>query len=78
MIGVTGGSGSGKSSVSNKIIAELQVPYAITLSMDSFYRSLTKEQSDAAFRSDHDFDSPDSFDFDLVLKVLEGLKNSYN
>jgi uridine kinase len=76
IIGVSGGSGSGKSSVSNRIIAKLQVPWAIVLSLDSFYKSLTQDQIDAAYKNDHDFDSPASFDFDLVLKVLQGLKNS--
>lgn len=42
IIGISGGSGSGKSSVSNMIIRKMKVPWAIVLSLDSFYRSLSK------------------------------------
>ena len=38
VIGVCGGSASGKTTVANKIISELDVPWVTLLSMDSFYK----------------------------------------
>jgi uridine kinase len=36
--GVCGGSASGKTTVANRIIEELDVPWVSLLSMDSFYK----------------------------------------
>lgn len=74
-IGVAGCSGSGKTSVTNAIIRKLNVPWTIQLSMDNFYKVLTEEQSKLAFLSEWDFDSPESLDFDLLLKVIKDLKH---
>ncbi len=38
VIGICGGSASGKTTVANKIISELGVPWVTLLSMDSFYK----------------------------------------
>ena len=46
--------------------------------MDSFYKSLTREQIDKAHKSEYNFDHPDSFDQELLystlLKVKQGIK----
>lgn len=34
-----------------------------------------KEQIEAAYRNEHNFDSPDAFDYDVCLAVLMGLRN---
>lgn len=44
---------------------------------DSFYKSLTPEQSELAFRNEYDFDSPDSIDFDVLVEKLHDLKMGY-
>ena len=44
VIGVCGGSASGKTTVANKIISELDVPWVTLLSMDSFYKVLNENQ----------------------------------
>ncbi|EON61021.1 hypothetical protein W97_00231 [Coniosporium apollinis CBS 100218] len=44
------------------------------MSMDSFYKPLTPEQSAAAFRNEFDFDSPDAIDFDVLVRILGDLK----
>lgn len=44
---------------------------------DSFYKSLTPEQSEQAFKSNYDFDSPDAIDFDILVGRLRCLKNGY-
>ncbi|KAJ1924683.1 Uridine kinase [Tieghemiomyces parasiticus] len=56
------------------IIKSLNVPWVVILSMDSFYKPLTPEQSAAAFRNEHDFDHPNSFDYDLLYETLLALK----
>jgi uridine kinase len=48
VIGVAGGSASGKTSVSRRILQMLNVPWVIIVSMDSFYRPLTPEQREMA------------------------------
>lgn len=44
---------------------------------DSFYKPLTPEQSAAAFRNEHDFDSPEAIDFDILVDRLRDIKNGY-
>jgi uridine kinase len=48
VIGVCGGSASGKTTVANKIISELGVPWVTLLSMDSFYKVLNENQHQQA------------------------------
>ena len=74
MIGVCGGSASGKTTVANKIISELGVPWVTLLSMDSFYKVLNEKQHEQAALNEYNFDHPDAFDFDLLLKTLKRLK----
>ena len=74
VIGICGGSASGKTTVAQKIITELGVPWVTLLSMDSFYIVLSQEQHEAAGRNEHNFDHPDAFDFDLLVDTLRRLK----
>ena len=69
-----GGSGSGKTSLSHAIIGSLNLPWVVILSMDSFYKVLTPEQSAQAFDNNYDFDSPDALDFDILVEMLRDLK----
>ncbi|RMY28067.1 hypothetical protein D0866_09685 [Hortaea werneckii] len=75
IIGIAGSSGSGKTSLSHAIIRELNLPWVVILSMDSFYKPLTVEQSAAAFRNEYDFDSPDAIDFDCLVERLRSIKS---
>ena len=74
IIGVAGSSGSGKTSLSLAIIRELNLPWVVIMSMDSFYKPLDAEQSAAAFRNEFDFDAPEAIDFDLLLDRLREIK----
>ncbi|XP_075939809.1 uridine-cytidine kinase-like 1 [Anarhichas minor] len=74
VIGLCGGSASGKTTVANKIIEALDVPWVVLLSMDSFYKVLNKEEQELAARSEYNFDHPDAFDFELLVTVLRKLK----
>uniref|UniRef100_A0A671KR49 Uridine-cytidine kinase n=3 Tax=Sinocyclocheilus anshuiensis TaxID=1608454 RepID=A0A671KR49_9TELE len=77
LIGVAGGTASGKSSVCGKIMELLgqnkidhhQRQVAI-LSQDSFYRVLTSEQKAKALKGQFNFDHPDAFDNELIVKTL--------
>ncbi|XP_061097912.1 uridine-cytidine kinase-like 1 isoform X1 [Conger conger] len=74
VIGLCGGSASGKTTVANKIIEALDVPWVVLLSMDSFYKVLSKEAQELAARNEYNFDHPDAFDFELLVTVLRKLK----
>ncbi|XP_034017833.1 uridine-cytidine kinase-like 1 [Thalassophryne amazonica] len=74
VIGLCGGSASGKTTVANKIIEALDVPWVVLLSMDSFYKVLNKEEQELTARNEYNFDHPDAFDFELLITVLRKLK----
>ncbi|XP_019645178.1 PREDICTED: uridine-cytidine kinase-like 1 isoform X2 [Branchiostoma belcheri] len=78
VIGICGGSASGKTTVANKIIEALDVPWVVQLSMDSFYKVLTPEEKELAHRSEYNFDHPDAFDFELLFDTLKKLKRGRN
>uniref|UniRef100_A0A8C4RAT8 Uridine-cytidine kinase n=1 Tax=Eptatretus burgeri TaxID=7764 RepID=A0A8C4RAT8_EPTBU len=78
LIGVSGGSASGKSSVCGRIMellgqneVEQQSRQVAMLSQDSFYRVLTPEQKMKADRGQYNFDHPDAFDNDLIYTTLQ-------
>lgn len=74
VIGVAGYSGSGKTSVSQKIIHELNQPWTVLLSFDNYYKPLTSEESARAFKNEYDFDTPQSLDLDILVEHLNALK----
>merc|ERR1711963_81644 len=80
MIGVAGGTASGKSTVCEKIRRLVVNEDAengrqiITLSQDSFYRDLTAKESDQAKKGMFNFDHPDAFDHQLMVKCLKDIK----
>ncbi|KAI9206344.1 uracil phosphoribosyltransferase-domain-containing protein [Polychytrium aggregatum] len=74
IIGIGGGSASGKTSVAARIIKEMGVPWVVLLSMDSFYKPLTPEQIEASHRNEYNFDHPTSFDYESLFNVLDCLK----
>ncbi|KAJ3071555.1 Uridine-cytidine kinase-like 1, partial [Podochytrium sp. JEL0797] len=75
MIGIGGGSASGKTSVANKIIQCLGVPWVVLVQMDSFYKSLTAAQIEQAYANNYNFDHPNAFDFDILFETLNNLKS---
>ncbi|XP_030839289.1 uridine-cytidine kinase-like 1 isoform X2 [Strongylocentrotus purpuratus] len=74
VIGLCGGSASGKTTVANEIIKALDVPWVSLLSMDSFYKVLSPKQHEQANRNEYNFDHPDAFDFELLVETLKKLK----
>lgn len=71
LIGVTGGSGSGKSTVVKRI--KKAHPSAVLIAQDNYYKSapFINNSNITAFNFDH----PDAFDMDLMLSNLNDLKN---
>ncbi|XP_031830999.2 uridine-cytidine kinase-like 1 isoform X5 [Nomia melanderi] len=79
VIGICGGSASGKTTVATKIIESLDVPWVTLLSMDSFYKTLftkvlNEKQHEMAACNEYNFDHPDAFDFELLRTTLQRLK----
>lgn len=71
IIGVTGGSGSGKTSVSRAIFDSLNGHSLLMIQEDSYYKS----QDDISFdeRVKVNYDHPNAFDTDLLIKQLGDL-----
>uniref|UniRef100_A0A914IBL7 Uridine kinase n=1 Tax=Globodera rostochiensis TaxID=31243 RepID=A0A914IBL7_GLORO len=74
LIGICGGSASGKTTLAKKIIERLEMPWVNVLSMDSFYKVLNEEQHQLAAKQEYNFDHPDAFDFDLLRETLVRLR----
>jgi uridine kinase len=73
IIGITGGSASGKTSVCKQIVNQLGLPWVVMLSMDRFYRPLTKEER--ADVSNYNFDHPSAFDYDGLVNSITSIKS---
>lgn len=75
VIGLCGGSASGKTSVAKEIIKASGVPWVVILSMDSFYKEYNEKEKEMIEKNEFNFDHPDAFDFDLLHKTLKKLKS---
>lgn len=72
IIGIAGGTGSGKTTVVNQILKNLPTDEICIISQDSYYKatdSLSFEE-----RKKINFDHPRAIDFDLLIKHLKELK----
>ena len=81
IIGVAGGTASGKSSVCTNIMKQLgqesvseHLRNVTIISQDSFYRDLTAEEHERANRGEYNFDHPDSLDVSLMRRTLTDIK----
>ena len=70
LIGITGGSGSGKSTVVRKIHEANRD--SVCIEQDNYYKSATFVSNDNI--TAYNFDHPDAFDMDLMMANLEDLK----
>ena len=72
IIGIAGGTGSGKTTVVNQILNELPADEVCVISQDSYYHAthnLSYEE-----RKKINFDHPKAIDFDLLVSHLKALK----
>ena len=72
IIGICGGTGSGKTTVANQILKSVSEAEVIFLQQDSYYRNLDEMPLD--YRRQINFDHPDAIDNDLLVKHLRALK----
>ncbi|HEV2149154.1 MAG TPA: uridine kinase [Longimicrobiaceae bacterium] len=71
LIGIAGGTGSGKTTVARKIYDSLHLDSAVFLDQDSYYREL--DHLPLEERRKVNFDHPDSLDNDLLTEHLQRL-----
>lgn len=72
IIGICGGTGSGKTTVANRILETVNADDVIFLQQDSYYRNLNDLPLD--YRQEVNFDHPDALDNDLLVKHIRRLK----
>ena len=73
IIGIAGGTGSGKTTVVRKIAEALPPHCAVVVPLDSYYNdtsSMTEEERHAI-----NFDHPDAFDWKLLVKQVNELRH---
>ena len=73
VIGIAGGTGSGKTTVVNKILQQLNTEGVNVLSQDNYYHD--NPNLTLAEREVLNYDHPKSIDFDLLIKHVKALKN---
>ena len=71
IIGIAGGSGSGKTTVVNAIAERLH-GNVVVIPQDAYYKDLSHYT--AQQKRDHNFDHPDSIDFDLLCSHIDDLR----
>ncbi len=69
IVGVGGGSGSGKSTVAGLLIEELGAGDVVVISQDNYYRDLSHLSLEE--RKEQNFDNPDALDHELLHKHLD-------
>jgi uridine kinase len=72
IIGICGGTGSGKTTVANRILESVAKEEVIFLQQDSYYRDLDELPLD--YRRMRNFDHPDAIDNDLLVRHVRALK----
>jgi uridine kinase len=75
LIGIAGGSGSGKTLVTQRIIEELGSDRVMILQQDSYYKDLSHLSFDE--RAAQNFDHPNAIDSELLIQHLEELLNGW-
>ena len=71
LIGIAGGSGSGKTLVARNIVRDLGSDRVVIIDQDSYYKNL--EDIPARDREARNFDHPDAFDNELLKRNIRDL-----
>lgn len=71
IIGLAGGTGSGKTTVANRILEKLDSQRVVVLQHDSYYKDLSKHGGKAPDQIN--FDHPDSLETELLIQHLQAL-----
>jgi uridine kinase len=73
IIGISGGTGSGKTTVANRILESAPASEVVFIQQDSYYRNLTDLPLD--YRGVANFDHPGALDNELLINHLRRLKS---
>ncbi|MFL6274702.1 MAG: uridine kinase [Blastocatellia bacterium] len=76
IIGISGGTGSGKTTVTQKIIASVGADSVVYLQQDAYYRNLGDMPLE--LRHKVNFDHPDAIDISLMMNHMEALRAGEN
>lgn len=72
IIGICGGTGSGKTTVANRILESVRACEVVFIQQDSYYRNLKDLPLD--YRNLANFDHPDALDNDLLVNHVRKLR----
>jgi uridine kinase len=72
IIGISGGTGSGKTTVANRILETVKASEVVFIQQDSYYRNLKDLPLD--YRHVANFDHPDALDNDLLVNHIRKLR----
>jgi uridine kinase len=72
IIGICGGTGSGKTTVANRILESVSASEIVFIQQDSYYRNITDLPLD--YRHIANFDHPDALDNDLLVNHVRRLR----
>lgn len=73
VIGVAGGSGSGKSTVSQQVLASFGTDMVSVVMQDDYYRDQTGVPPEV--RRQQNYDHPNAFDWPLLVQHVQALRN---
>ena len=73
IIGICGGTGSGKTTIARRIVQDVGATNVVLVEQDSYYRNLADMPLDE--RHQANFDHPDSIDSEMLVNHLKRLKN---
>ena len=73
IIGICGGTGSGKTTVANRILESVSASEVVFIQQDSYYRNITDLPLD--YRHIANFDHPDALDNELLVNHVRRLKS---
>jgi len=73
VIGIAGGSGSGKTTVVEELKKRLKGKNIVVIPQDAYYHDM--ESASEEEKRVHNFDHPDSIDWDLLCSQVKQLKN---
>ena len=74
IIGIAGGSGSGKTRLAKNVLKEINNKQVQAITVDSYYKDLSHLTFDE--RAKNNFDHPDAIDFDLLYHDLKDIMNN--
>ena len=72
IIGICGGTGSGKTTVANRLLESTRADEVVFIQQDSYYRNITDLPLD--YRHIANFDHPDALDNELLINHVRRLK----